>query len=439
MSLVPILTPNDDLSRWRKRRPRQDQSLVENVSRIVQEVESEGAAAVLRHTRQFDAPDLGSIWLSKYELHSASIPAEALDALRTAIERVRDFHEIQLSTLTHDLQELELGYAWRTDVTDDDETGFEGQRILPLQRVGVYVPGGQATYPSSVYMNVIPAQVAGVEEVVVATPPGKDGKVPEAVLVACRELGIEKILLAGGASAISALAIGWEGFERVDKIVGPGNRFVNEAKRQLWGSVGLDCYAGPSEVCVVVDERANPEQAAYDLLTQIEHAPDNVALLIGTSRETLTEVLDKAESILQTAERREIMTTALQEQGCVVWVSDLDEAIGLVNDFAPEHLTLMVEDPGSWVPKIRNAGCILMGSHSPQALGDYVSGPCHTLPTSGAARFASPVSVSDFHKIQSLSMLSASDLAVLAPIAENLAKLEGLPLHGQAGIQRLQS
>ena len=292
------------------------------------------------------------------------------------------------------------------------------------------MPGGNAVYPSSVLMNVLPANWAGVARTFVTTPAGRDGALHPAVLVALRLADVTQAFKIGGAAAIAALALGTESVPRVDKIVGPGNRFVNEAKRQLWGQVGLDGYAGPSEVCVLADDEANDEFAAADLLTQVEHAPDNAGFLVCLSRAKLDAILAAAERQLKNAKREETMRAALRDHSLAIVARDLDEALEIVNAVAPEHLTLAVKDPEKAMEKVRNAGCILLGEHTPESAGDYCLGPSHTLPTSGAARWQSPVNVLDFLKVQSVARLSSADLQPLIPTIETLAEVEGFPAHG---------
>lgn len=438
--LMPTMTFGDPgLSRWFHRSPVSSSEVSRVVTRILDEVRENGAEAVLANVRHFDAPHLDAIWVSEEELSEAQLAEEDLAALRLAIERVRDFHEVQLGVVTHDYESMDPapGWFWRTDVTDDPETGFEGQRLLPVARAGVYVPGGRAAYPSSVLMNVIPAQVAGVREIVVASPPARDGRIADAVLVACRELGISRILKAGGAVAIGAMALGLPDLPRVDVIVGPGNVYVNEAKRQVWGGVGLDGYAGPSEVAVLVDGSVDARSSAADLLTQVEHAPDNVGMLIATSDGAADAVLGAAEALLYGQAHEKTMRDALRDHGVVVRVDSLDEAVEVLNQFAPEHASLHVHDAANVAIRVVNCGYLHLGPYSPQAAGDYLAGPSHTLPTSGAARFASPVNVSMFLKVQSLGMMSAADVTLLAPAVTRLAELEGFPMHGRGASIRL--
>lgn len=420
------------------RRPAFDVSLATTVARIIAEVESEGEEAVLRHTRQFDSPLVDSLWVDVQESAPDGLSADDQGALEFAAQRIHDFHEVQLSTHTDGWEELPKGWGWRMDAIEDGEdTGFEGQRMLPLASAGVYVPGGQASYPSSVLMNAIPAQVAGVERVIVCSPPRKDGTLHPAVLYACHLAGVERIALAGGASAIALMAFGSKGFERVDKVVGPGNTYVNEAKRQLWGAVGLDSYAGPSEVAVFADGSCPAEVSAVDLLTQVEHAEDNVGLLICQGARVADAVMEACEALLRGSEREGVMRTALSKHGGCVVVDSPDQAVSVLNRFAPEHCSLHCGNAGWVAQQVVNCGCVLIGQDSPQSAGDYVSGPSHTLPTAGAARFASPVSVLDFLKVQSVSSLTRTDLAVLSPVVERFGDMEGFPMHGRGGSVRL--
>lgn len=442
MSAVTVYRFGDPaLARWSNRRPTNDPALVRAVSHIIEEVEREGLDAVLRHTQRFDSHAVSSVFVTDEELGAVDLPkGEHAEAIRSAIARVTEFHELQLETVTEGMTRLQGGWGWRTyshEREDGTETGMLGQRLLPVASAGIYVPGGQAEYPSSVVMNVVPALVAGVGRTIVATPPRSDGSVSPAVLFACRELGVKTILKAGGASAIAALALGGKGLERVDIVAGPGNRYVNEAKRQLWGTVGLDAYAGPSEVCVVVDDEADSSLAAYDLLTQIEHAEDNVALLVGTSEATINAVLAEIERLLDTAPRAATMARALREHGAAVVCDTLEQCAEVANSFAPEHLALHVEDPTGLLPLVPNAGAVMMGPWTAQSVADYCEGPSHTLPTSGAARFASPLNVLTFMRLQSVSMLDQEDAEDLAQTAGQMAELEGLPMHGEAARARL--
>lgn len=468
MSLCEVLRYGDPrLARWTNRAPAFDGAIQNAVMNIIAEVRAKGAEAVLEQVRRFDAPMLSSIFATEAEIFKAEISEPHVEAIRAAIERVRDFHEVQLDVITSDWEEMDLGWAWRTSATEQPltreniptmkvgpfnvptapagglsadgtiESGMLGQRLIPLRRVGVYVPGGKASYPSSVIMNVVPAQVAKVEEVIVATPPRQDGSIDTAVLVACRELGVKTVLKAGGAVAIAALALGLDRFPRVDKIVGPGNKYVNEAKRQLWGSVGLDTYAGPSEVCVLAGPDADALVAAADWLTQIEHSEDNVGVMIVFSDDQAKEVLKSAEVQVFASSRGGILRKALKDEGLVLIVKSVEEAVEFINDFAPEHLSILTENADAFVGLIRNAGCVALGPFTAQSAGDFASGPSHTLPTAGAARFASPVNVQDFLKFQSISQLEKADLAELWPIIEAFGEMEGFPGHAQGAKVRL--
>lgn len=439
MSLFPVYEFGDPaLDRWLDRSPAFNPDQVSSVTRIIAEVQREGESAVARHTRQFDSPLLENIFVQPDEFNVEIDPEDAA-SLDVAIERVRDFHHTQFGVITNDWEDLGDGtYGWRTSATESDDPGFEGQRLLPLERVGVYVPGGLAEYPSSVIMNVIPALEAGVKTVVVATPPRQDGTLPPAVLYVLKQLGVSTVLKAGGASAVAAMALGFEGFPRVDKIVGPGNSWVTEAKRQLWGTVGLDGYAGPSEVAVYVDDPDYVAFAAVDLLTQVEHAPDNVGMLLAPTRELLDKVEEEARRLLQDSPRRQTMEQALHDHGVAVVASE-SQAVETINRFAPEHLSLVTDNGPALAMQIRNCGCVLIGPYTPQSCGDFVSGPSHTLPTSGSARFGSPVNVQDFLKFQSISLLTAEDLALLDPHVARLGQIEGFPMHGQGASVRLDS
>ncbi len=417
--------------------PKPDAELAGLVSAILRDVAERGLSAGLEVARRFDAPtlELGAMVVGPEEMRAAELPERFRDAIKTSAARVRAFHEGQLAAVTAGMQKAPgRGWRWAIPARKSGPTGTEGQRLIPLRRVGVYVPGGKAEYPSSVIMNAVPALVAGVDEVVVCTPARKDGSLPPAVLAAAAEVGVSAIVKVGGAAAVGLMAHGSAepSFEPVDKLVGPGNRFVNEAKRQLWGRVGLDTYAGPSEVCVAVDETANPEWAAADWLSQIEHAEDNRGWLVATSKEVAEAVLAEVERQTAGAPREAILRAALTGQGMAVVVPDEEAMATTIDALAPEHLSLILRDPERVAAMVRNAGCVLLGDYTPQSAGDFVSGPSHTLPTTQAARFGSPVNVMDFLKFQSVSCLSREDLAELAPIVEAFGEMEGFPAHGRA-------
>lgn len=445
----------------RRRSVHRDAETERVVAEIISAVRERGDEALLEIARKFDAPGLDRIEVSPEEIASAQVPPRVFQALETSLFQVHAFHAQQMHALTEGWTAMPLDtveqrrshgqrlhtsrnfeYRWhkeplkRPGHNPTPTGGGLGQRLVPLEKVGVYVPGGNATYPSSVLMNVLPAQAAGVNAVFVTTPARKNGKLHPAVLAALALAGVAKAFMVGGAAAIAGLALGTESIPRVDKIVGPGNRFVNEAKRQLWGQVGLDGYAGPSEVCVLADDTTNAAFAAADLLTQVEHAPDNAGFLVTTSRAKANEILAEVERQLKGAPREETMRTALRTDSAVIVARDLEEALDLVNEIAPEHLTLAVDQPEVAMEKVRNAGCILLGEYTPESAGDFCLGPSHTLPTSGAARWQSPVNVIDFLKVQSVARLTPSDLEPLIPVIEAFGEMEGFPAHARGATIR---
>jgi histidinol dehydrogenase len=402
------------------------------VRKIFAEVRSLGEAALLEYTRKFDAPDLESLRVTREEIESASVREEVQRAMERAASRIRRFHEEQLRVATAGYDRKGV-WSW----SFQDETGARiGQRLVPIERVGVYVPGGKASYPSSVWMNCIPALVAGARSLAVCCPPGRDGGLPPAVLVACRLLGIEEVYKLGGAQAIAAMAFG-VGMRPVDKIVGPGNAYVNSAKRMVWGLVGLDGWAGPSEACIIADEEAVPAWVAADLLTQLEHSPDTVGYVLCTSETKLKAIQSEVLRQWEEAERREVLETALRDHAAFFLCRDLEEACDLANDIAPEHLSLMVRDVDRWAERIERSGCLYLGDWTPQALGDYLIGPSHTLPTARAARFASPLNVMEFFRFMSVSRLTEDGMEKLADSAAMLALEEGLPAHARGARSRL--
>jgi histidinol dehydrogenase len=411
-----------------------DETLERVVSGIIESVRTRGDEALLESARRFDAPGLTSIRVPVEAINQAQVEDLQDQAIRDAYARILRFHERQMQLLSSSWTKDGRAFHWQMDA--DTELG---QRIAPLARVGLYVPGGGAAYPSSVLMLAGPARAAGVPEIVLCSPAHREGSLPVGVLVAAREAGIAQAFMVGGAAAIAAMAFGTESVPRVDKIAGPGNRYVNEAKRQLWGSVGLDGFAGPSEVCVLADDSANPRFAAADLLTQIEHAPDNAAFLVCLSHRKLEEILTEVERQLASALREETMRKALKDEGCAFVARCLDEAIEIVNEVAPEHLTLAVEDPVAAAPRISSAGCILMGEWTPESAADYCLGPSHTLPTGGAARFGGPVNVLDFLKVQSFANLTREQFRPLARMVEVFGEMEGLPTHAAGATVRLES
>jgi histidinol dehydrogenase len=352
----------------------------------------------------------------------ASIPAELRDSLQLAADRIRDFHALQPVQ------------SWTTGTLG----GRLGQRVSPLRRVGVYVPGGTAPLPSTLLMSAIPAQVAGVDEIVVVTPPGRDnGEVSPVILAAAATIGIDTIYTLGGAQAIGALAFGTESIARVDKIVGPGNLFVTLAKQQVYGLVGIDGLAGPTETMVIADDSANPAWIAADLLAQAEHDTLATAILMTPSRKLAHAVQVEVARQMESLSRDAIIKVALANQGGIIITHDLAEAANLADQFAPEHLCLAIENSESLIDSLRHAGGLFVGERSFEVLGDYVAGPSHTMPTGGTARFASPLSVVDFVRITSIIQLDARTTAELAPSAARLAHAEGLTAHANAAEIRL--
>lgn len=396
------------------------------VLEILQAVKKEGDAAVLRFTEQFDRIELDSMRVTEGEFRQAfeELDPTVLAAIREAAANIRDYHSRQMRQ------------SWMT--TRESGTML-GQLIRPLQRVGLYVPGGTAAYPSSVLMNAIPAQVAGVEEIVMVTPPGKDGKVNPGVLAAAYELGVAEVYKVGGAQAIAALTYGTETIKPVDKIVGPGNIYVALAKREVFGLVDIDMVAGPSEIVVLADQTANPVYVAADLLSQAEHDMLASAVLVTTCRELAQVVQQEVETQLASLPRRDIAEASVRDHGAICIVADMAEALDVVNRLAPEHLEVMVEDPMAYIGQIKNAGAIFLGDYSSEPVGDYFAGPNHVLPTNGTARFSSPLNVDDFLKKSSLILYSRQDLLAHGDKIVALARQEGLEAHARAIAVRLDN
>ncbi|HYN11455.1 MAG TPA: histidinol dehydrogenase [Burkholderiales bacterium] len=397
----------------------QDPALQDIVRRILADVRARGDEAVLEYTRRFDGVDsIAEVKPREMQAALTSIPAELGKALRLAAERIRRFHERQLQQ------------SW--DYTEADGTRL-GQRVSALERVGLYVPGGKAAYPSSVLMNAIPAKVAGVRELVMTSPK------PNALVLAAAALaGVDRVVAIGGAQAIAALAYGTPSVPKVDKIVGPGNAYVAEAKRQVFGQVGIDMVAGPSEILVISDGRTPADWVAMDLFSQAEHDELAQALLLSPDAGHLDDVQSSIEKLLREMPRREVIQASLEARGALILTRDLDEACALANRIAPEHLELSVEDAEVWLPKIRNAGAVFVGRWSSEAIGDYCAGPNHVLPTGGTARFSSPLGVYDFQKRSSLIMVSQQAAKTLGKTAVTLAEGEGLTAHARAAAMRIQ-
>jgi len=393
------------------------------VRQIINEVRNRGDAALFDYTLKIDGVKLTSLEVSKKQITDAyqEVDSELVLALKLAAERIRSFHSLQKESILSGVTKL-----------------GSGQLIRPLERIGVYAPGGTASYPSTVLMMAIPAKVAGVKEVILVTPPGLDGTVSPSTLVAADIAEVDRIFSVGGAQAIAALAFGTKSIPKVDKICGPGNVFVVLAKKMVYGVVGVDGLQGPSEVLIIADETANPKYCAADLLAQAEHDPLASAILITTSRGLADKVNQEVEQQLKDLPRQAIATECLNNRGKIVVVNDVDEAIELANLYAPEHLCLMVDRATSYIDKVSNAGCIFIGGNSTVALGDYVAGPSHVLPTGGTARFSSPLNISDFIKFVNLVDIDEADLNQLGQAAVTIARAEGFEAHARAVEKRLE-
>ena len=394
-------------------------SVEEPVRDIIAQVRAKGDEALKRYTKEFDGVDITSVEVGQGAIDEGFRMADPMlvDILYRASERVAAFHQHQV----------------RNSFLVNEEDGIlMGQKIIPLERVGLYVPGGTAAYPSSVIMNCIPAKLAGVKEIVMVTPPGKDGKIPPNILAAARICGVNRVFRVGGAQAIAALAYGTESVPRVDKIVGPGNQFVAEAKKQVFGKVGIDMVAGPSEILVIADGKCDPRIVAADLLSQAEHDKNASAVLVTDSEALAVAVQAAIEEQLPKLRREEIARASIDTNGKIIVADNLDTAVEIANEIAPEHLEVCVDQPFDYLDKIKNAGSIFLGRNCPEALGDYFAGPNHTLPTSGTARFSSPLSVDDFVKKTQYTYYTRPALAKAQPTVSTFAKQEGLTAHARS-------
>ena len=394
-------------------------SVEEPVREIIAQVRAKGDEALKRYTKEFDGVDITSVEVGQGAIDEGFRMADPMlvDILYRASERVAAFHQHQV----------------RNSFLVNEEDGIlMGQKIIPLERVGLYVPGGTAAYPSSVIMNCIPAKLAGVKEIVMVTPPGKDGKVPPNILAAARICGVNRVFRVGGAQAIAALAYGTESVPRVDKIVGPGNQFVAEAKKQVFGKVGIDMVAGPSEILVIADGKCDPRIVAADLLSQAEHDKNASAVLVTDSEALAVAVQAAIEEQLPKLRREEIARASIDTNGKIIVADSLDTAVEIANEIAPEHLEVCVDQPFDYLDKIKNAGSIFLGRNCPEALGDYFAGPNHTLPTSGTARFSSPLSVDDFVKKTQYTYYTRPALEKAQPTVSIFAKQEGLTAHARS-------
>jgi len=404
-----------------------DDHVNHTVNDIITTIRNDGDHALMTFTHRFDRWEPASpadleISLGRLEEAWNRLPDEQRQALQKAADRIRAYAERQ--------KMADWSYV------EDDNT-LLGQQVTPLDRVGLYVPGGKAAYPSSVLMNAIPAKVAGVPELIMVVPT-PDGEVNELVLAAAHVSGVDRVFAIGGAQAVAALAYGTESVPPVDKIVGPGNIYVATAKRAVFGQVGIDMVAGPSEILVICDGKTSPDWIAMDLFSQAEHDEDAQAILLSPDAGFLDEVEASIDRLLEEMPRREIIATALKDRGALIHVKDLDEAADVANYIAPEHLELSIEDPESMARQIRHAGAIFMGRHTCESLGDYCAGPNHVLPTSRTARFSSPLGVYDFQKRSSLIMVSGNGADTLGRIASTLAHGEGLTAHARSAEYRLK-
>ncbi len=410
----------------------QDEAIERTVAAILADVKARGDAAVIEYTRRFDglqAPSMAALEIPQPALQAAlaELPGEQREALQAAASRVRSYHQRQT---VHSWQYEEDGEGTRGTML--------GQKITPLDRVGLYVPGGKASYPSSVLMNAIPARVAGVGELimVVPTPGGEQNRL---VLAAAALAGVDRVFTIGGAQAVAALAYGTQTVPQVDKIVGPGNAYVAAAKRRVFGVVGIDMVAGPSEILVICDGHTDPEWVAMDLFSQAEHDELAQSLLLCPDAAYIERVAAALEKLLPSMPRQQVIRAALENRGALIQVRDLDEACRIANRIAPEHLELSIEDADAWVDKIDHAGAIFIGRYTSESLGDYCAGPNHVLPTSGSARFSSPLGVYDFQKRTSLIRVSQAASKTLGRIAATLAYGEGLPAHARSAEYRIES
>jgi histidinol dehydrogenase len=393
------------------------------VRSIIEDVFKRGDKALLEYTAKFDGAQLENLEISRAKIKAAyrSVSKELVSALELAVERVTNFHVMQkqraLKSYTH---------------------GKTGWMVKPIEKIGVYAPGGTATYPSSVLMSAIPAKVAGAKELILTSPAGKDGAIPASTLVAADLAGIDRVFALGGAQAIAALAFGTESVPKVDKICGPGNIYVFLAKKLLYGVVGIDGLWGPSEVVVIVDEASDANFAAADMLAQAEHDALATSILISTSRSKAEQVQKAITLQTSTAKRKEIIKKSLADKGIVALVKNIDEAIELTNLFAPEHVCLLVSDSDNYVERFTHAGCVIYGKYATEPMSDYVSGPSHVLPTEGTARFTSPLNVMDFMKITNVSRVGDTLIRVAGPAAITIGEAEGLEAHARAVEWRLK-
>jgi histidinol dehydrogenase len=410
-----------------KRKAEADPAVADAVRAILDDVRSKGDAALFGYTKQFDGFDLSAanLRVSKDEIAAAyaQLSPELLDVLKRSAANITTFHALQK----------------RENYERRENGAVTGRLVLPVRRAGVYVPGGKAAYPSSVLMNIIPAKIAGVEEIVMVTPPGRDGRIEPLTLVAADVAGADTILRIGGAQAVAALAYGTESVPQVDVITGPGNAYVAAAKREVYGEVGIDMIAGPSEVLIIADENANPAYVAADFLSQAEHDEKAASVLLTPSEALAQSAAAEIGRQLKLLQRREIAAQSVQDYGTIVVTASLDEAFDIANDFAPEHLEILTEDPMSHLGKVRNAGAVFLGEYSPEPLGDYFAGPNHVLPTGGTARFSSALSVDAFMKTTNYVYYGREALKACYNDVKTFAEAEGLEAHAKSACIRFES
>ena len=397
----------------------------DTVTEIINQVKTRGDAALFDYCARFDRADLTSLQVSEEEIEAAvaSVDPKFLEILKKAAENIYAFHSRQVRN---------------SFVINEKEGVVIGQKVIPIEKVGLYVPGGTAAYPSSVLMNCIPAKIAGCKEIVMVTPPSKDGSVNPVILAAAKIGGVKKVFKVGGAQAIAALAYGTETIPAVDKIVGPGNAYVAEAKKQVFGKVSIDMIAGPSEILVIADGTCNPIYVAADLLSQAEHDKMASAVLVTDSKELAEGVVAELERQIPLLARQEIARTSIDNHGKIIITESIEQAVEVANSIAPEHLEICVDDPFRYLDRIKHAGSIFMGKYCPEALGDYFAGPNHTLPTSGTARFSSPLSVDDFVKKTQFTYYTEDALKQVSRDIEFFAKQEGLGAHAKSAVIRFE-
>lgn len=395
------------------------------VSEILSDVKNRGDAALFEYCEKFDKAKLNVLEVSKKEIEDALLKTEPefIEILKKAAANIRAFHEKQVNN----------GF-----MINEKDGIVMGQKVMPLEKVGIYVPGGTASYPSSVLMNAIPAKIAGCNQIIMVTPPNKKGEIAKEILAAADIAGVDRIFKLGGAQAVAALSYGTKTVPKVDKIVGPGNVFVAEAKKQVFGQVAIDMIAGPSEILVIADESCNPSHVAADLLSQAEHDKMATSVLITPSDVLAKKVQEKIEKQLKELEREEIARTSIENNGKIIIVKNIEEAVELSNELAPEHLELCVDNPFDYLNKIKHAGSVFLGKNCPEALGDYFSGSNHTLPTLGTARFSSPLSVDDFVKKYQYTYYTKEALSKVARDIEYFAKKEGLTAHARSAVIRME-